>query len=184
MNPSFNERQIATFLKSTNNTGDWKRADFNWDNPGLVDRELSFSEQSFSMQTYSRYYKPFRELIEYIGEGSFDHLDLYRYRHSNQNEVRKLLNKLPLFKERQEKMFLRALEARKPKLVLAANAKVSRCLRDLLELAWDDKEGHHRLSSNSNDDLPVFLSGQLSGGATDSFSKQRLFWHIRQAWYA
>jgi hypothetical protein len=123
------------------------------------------------------------------------HLDLFYYRETSQNKFKKRIEfkekkdqsiELNKFAEEQLELFLYILEIIDPKVIVVANAFISKIIinkfKDKLNnVQLDSKEGFHRIFVN-NKKIPIFFSSMLTQQrALDLHSYERLVWHIKSA---
>lgn len=137
------------------------------------------------------YFGKFKRIGESIGV-PWDHLDLFFYRETSQNDFRKVIN----FKEKNNKiemndfgiaqlnLSIKTIKKCEPKVIVVANALASKILQKYMDISDSSfqEEGFHRVDVNGNK-IPIFFSGMLTGQrALDLGSLERLAWHIKKAW--
>ncbi len=133
------------------------------------------------------YFSKFRKIAEEIKQ-EWEHLDLFFFRETSQNEAKKIIEykkkngiiKMNDFGKKQLRLFLETIKKLHPKIIVVSNALASDILRDewgIKKLNLDNKEGFQKV-----DNTPVFFSGMLTGQrALDNGSYERLVWHINRA---
>jgi hypothetical protein len=180
INPSFSERGAKTFHANT--TLDLAK-DFQFPPVGPIDLDehLALEREAYAKHPY---FARFREIATIL-ELDWDHLDLLSIRETNQAAVRRAIedkngNLIP-FAEAQLALVEGHLLNSSPVAIVVANAFASRLLEKRLQPTFDVETGCHRLTL-SNRSVPVFLSSMLTGQrALDTFSYQRLIWHLQFA---
>lgn len=126
------------------------------------------------------FFDPHRKLSEELGFSDWYHLDAFFVRETDQGKIKTLMKKHSEFFRRQFELFCVALARTKPKAVIVLNAFASELIETKFQPVWSDAHGHHVLTTGGLT-CPLFLSGMLTGGATDRYSRQRLFWIIKKA---
>lgn len=153
-------------------------------------------EDPYLRQHYKTYFGPLESIAgEVLGRQrsrDWEHIDLFFYRKTKQRSlVGPILKKkadggekesLTDFGARQIKLSTRLILDINPKIIVVTSALASRLFAREFNARFSESDGHHFARVNRTD-MPVFLGGMLSGQhAMDSFSSQRLTWHIKRAW--
>ena len=180
-NPSFAEQNIKNFVVSTNNTGDWRLEHFKWETKPSDAIDLSNAEEDYSLVNHSTYFGAFEELRKELNAPPWLHTDLFRCRGTSQKEMYKFLNQNPKFKKAQISLFGKYLTSVRPKLILVANAAASRIILNHLDMERLDSPSLYETKIEGQR-VPVILSGMISGGRMDIYSKERLFSLVKKAW--
>lgn len=129
------------------------------------------------------YFNSFDDLLENSGV-PWDHMDLFYVRKTSQDELKKLIfekgEELNNFGQGQLRITKEVLEGIAPRAIVVANALASRIYKKEFGLEQFDENHGCYFSQISGQKVPTFLSSMLTGGAMDTFSKQRLGWHLRK----
>lgn len=186
MNPSFDARGVRKLVRGTEYekiTPDFYRWRAFALDPKRIDTSIAIG------RLVTEKYVFFKRMHEIAQEANmhFQHLDLFVYRQTKQNEFMRLVRDksgtLNTFGYDQLKIFLEVLKGIHPKIIVVSNAGAGAILKDYFkkEIHFDDKRGFHQLSLNDSK-IPIFFSSMLSGQrALDNGSYERLKWHIREA---
>ena len=178
INPSFSERGAKTFHANT--TLDLAK-DFQFPPVGPIDLDEHLALELEAHRNHP-YFARFREIASIL-KVDWDHLDLLSIRETNQAAVRRAIedkdgNLIP-FAEAQLALTEAHLLNSSPIAVIVANAFASRLFEKRLQPTFDVETGCHRLIL-VNRPVPVFFSSMLTGQrALDTFSYQRLIWHLQ-----
>jgi hypothetical protein len=179
LNPSFSERGFTKVLRGT------KYKDILNSLHGYFDFEsidkdkietLTGIEQEF--RNKHPYFKKCGDLSSSL-KLEWEHIDLLVFRETNQKEVVKLIKGNAEFVEEQIKLALTIINNIMPEIMLIQNAYVSKLLQKRLDLKFMKNMGTY-CYKHMKSDIPVFLSGMLTGGrALDNGSYERLKWHMQ-----
>jgi len=134
----------------------------------------------------------FRQFARFDPTGTWNHIDLFAIRHTNQSEAVAALRldedtgfSSPFVREQIELAFSLIAELRPP-TVIVVNAFGSTIVKRYLKkqnpnFAMDDVTGIYWSKINGRR-VPFFFSGMLTGQrAIDNHSLERLIWHVRRA---
>lgn len=187
MNPSFNPKKLKSTLKRTPYAHIDPASFYRWSNveknPDLVDEELAIGKHIIGEYSF---FKKMHEMAE-DSHTHFQHLDLFLYRQTQQNEFMRLVQDkkkvLNEFGGAQLRIFEEALAQINPQIIVVSNAGASDILRERFKdrLSFDENRGFHLLSLGESR-VPIFFSSMLSGQrALDKGSYERLRWHVRQS---
>ena len=124
----------------------------------------------------NRYFNAIDSFTKRCGFSSWEHIDLFLIRKTKQSDAMKLLEKndtLNYFGERQKELFFEAIEKLKIKTVVVTNARASKIIQN--EIFKNKKEIKTSIKHNGK---YFFFASMLSGGAMDSYSKERLIREI------
>ena len=128
------------------------------------------------------YDKPSTKLAEELGL-PLEHVDLFFYRQTDQNDFRPLVQNadgtLNDFGKRQVDLAVRLIILSRPKIILVANAFAGQVFKTHFGLTKLDDDGLYWVNLAGNR-TPVFLSGMLSGGHLDNHTRERLVWHMKR----
>lgn len=175
INPSFSEEHILKALRADGVDAS-PRSYFRWPTYWQTYDQAKEHEASLKeKKTYKRFWGPHWQIAEALGESSWDHLDLFPIRETEQTSVSALLKRDPDLKRELLEVFWQALKGYQAKMIIVANAEASDTLKHAL--VFSEEHGCYRL-----DDAFVFLSGMLTNGAMDKHSRERLVWHLKQVW--
>lgn len=157
---------------------------FSYSNWRIVQKDLHILEKtSFENHQYFKQMRTLAEDIYKVKNPPWNHLDLYYYRKTKQNELKKLEIKYPHFFEKQLNLSKNIIAWLKPKIILVANANACKIFRDKLyqkELKFNGFTGTYELILNNEFKTHVFFSGMLSGQhMLDTGSYKRFNWHIK-----
>ena len=184
MNPSFSKRGWKQVVEKGGGPHANPFAELAWGNRDSLDVRKWTEIEENSLKTHS-YFRVFNAFGNATG-CSWDHIDLFQYRHTNQREAEgRLLEstdplKLTPFGDRQLAVSLSLIEQCQPRAIVVVNALGSRIMREARHPVFDSESGCHWLSINGPK-VPVFFSSMLTGQrALDVFSRLRLFWHVSQ----
>ena len=116
----------------------------------------------------------------------WEHVDLFFHRRTSQEALTGALldrsEKLTDFGARQIQLSKRLISEVNPKIIVVPNALASRLFAIEFNAYFREPYGHHLARINQRE-TPVFLGGMLTGQhAMDTFSCQRLKWHVKKAW--
>jgi hypothetical protein len=181
INPSFHE----PFVKSVAKTVECPLEYFNWSRvieESEVDRRRP-QLQAFETEArikYTRYFRHFEKFSCDIGVSheSTTHIDVLGIRATSQKQMIKTLHALRKdqqvlnFIEAQRSLYVEILQLLSPEIVLVANARAARWIRDDLSLIASPDKRIYRCQDVPN--TTFVLSGQLGGGVTDEFARDRL----------
>jgi hypothetical protein len=187
MNPSFNPKGMRAILRGT----EFEKLDFEsfskWNtamsDPTHVDTSIRMG------RLVKEKYSPLKRMHEIAKECNthFQHIDLFVYRQTNQNEflplIRDTKRVLNEFGRDQLEIFLEALKEIRPEAIVVSNAGSCGIIREHFKdkLSFDEYRGFHWLKLD-NERVPIFFSSMLSGQrALDTGSYERLKWHVVQA---
>ncbi len=175
MNPSFSIKGYSSILRGTpyEQIHDLESY-FSFENY-RTEKLPAFSEiHKISKEKY-QYFNKFKELSKYL-DCEWEHIDLLYMRDTNQKSVEKLFVEKKSFINHQIQITLTLIKYLTPRIIVVENAFVSKILKTELDLKWNNEIGTYL----SNDRIPVFLSGMLTGGrALDLGSFERLKWHLK-----
>jgi hypothetical protein len=129
------------------------------------------------------YFKKMHELAANIKQSiKWLHLDLFFYRKTNQDDLKKLIYNNSFFEEQKE-LSKEIIIWLNPKLIIIANAYACDIFRNIFAQqlsSFNDKIGTYYVTINGKD-IPVFFSGMFSGQrALDKGTYERLKWHTRK----
>lgn len=176
LNPSFNLKGIKNFLTKKNNkflSIDDIEEIFIFTNINAK-KDTIIGIEKIALENYS-YFKKFSELSEAI-DSSWNHIDLYSFRLTNQKELISLKEIHKIFFEAQLKINLKLINSIDPKYIVVVNAYASSIVKDELGLEWCNDIGTYLYKEK----IPVFLSGMITGQrALDNESYKRLLWHLK-----
>jgi hypothetical protein len=159
--------------------------------------------EQLSKEKYS-YFKKFREILEYLREDklNFNHIDLFLYRKTDQNDFKKNVLGLSKIKEddnkdtiietknftdfekEQLKLSSDIIKLIKPKLIVVANAFASDIIKHYKNIfkineTNFDKNGYDTINLGKKDIPIIFTSMLTQQRALDNHSFRRLKWEIK-----
>ncbi|MFH1031212.1 MAG: hypothetical protein V1767_01375 [Chloroflexota bacterium] len=181
-NPSFIPDKWVKILKKTNFKDippefflNWSnRADFGIDEYQAFEKEIRKERPYFSV---------FEKISEDVGV-KWEHIDLFFYRKTKQNDFKKQIYQnedLSGFVRSQLALSKKLIYEVQPKVIVVANKFASDIFREEFDLKWDKEWGYY-LAYFESRSIPVFLASMLSGQrAMDVYSRERLIWHIKKA---
>lgn len=186
MNPSFNPKGMRPILRGT----EFEKLNFEsfskWSSaasdPAHVDTSIRIGRLVHDEYAF------FKRMHEIAKECNthFQHIDLFVYRQTNQNEFLPLIRDkkrvLNEFGRDQLDIFLEALKEIHPEAIVVSNAGSSGIIREQFKdkLSFDEVRGFHWLTLD-RERVPIFFSSMLSGQrALDTGSYERLKWHVAQ----
>ncbi len=180
-NPSFNEEKMRKRLIGVGVPEGSAKQYFAWVNRDSFDRQLAIKLGRTSRAT-QKFYGPHRDISQKLGGVSWEHLDLFRFFRTSQEEMRGLLSARPTFEQDQLALFDEALKWASPRVILVANAEASAKIKRIYDPKFDGTCGWHFIDLNCSS-VPIFFSSMITGQrALDVHSRERLEWHIQQAW--
>lgn len=188
MNPSFNPRGVRKIIRNS----EFSKLDpdefYSWNSTShdasLVDTAIKIG------RLVTEEYAFFKRMHEIARECKtfFQHIDLFVYRQTNQNQFMRLVrDKKGVLNELgrdQLDIFLEALKEIRPKVIVVSNAGSCGIIREYFKdrIVFDDTAGYHWIKLDGTH-VPIFFSSMLSGQrALDTGSYERLKWHVRQAY--
>ncbi|MBV9349792.1 MAG: hypothetical protein JO026_03505 [Patescibacteria group bacterium] len=188
MNPSFNPQGMRKIIRGTQFEKISPDIFYAWHtaatSPDQVDALIRLGRL---VHVEYAFFKRMHEIAKEC-KTHFQHIDLFVYRQTKQNEFlrlvrdkKRVLNELG---QDQLTIFLEALKEICPAVIVVSNAGSCGIIRDYFKskLTWDEKRGFHWLSLDG-ERMPIFFSSMLSGQrALDTGSYERLKWQIRNAY--
>lgn len=153
--------------------------------------------EKLAKEKYS-YFKKFREIKE-----DFQHIDLFLYRLTNQEEFKEIIglskkkvngketiveeNNFRKFGKKQLELTSDLIQQIKPKIIVVANAFASYIIKhysDIFKLNKDEnyfsKKGYYKIKIGSNE-IPIIFTSMLTGQrALDNHTFKLLKWHIHK----
>ncbi|MEH6489328.1 hypothetical protein [Hyphomonas oceanitis] len=179
MNPSFNEKTVKSFFSGKMALDISGRSAFAWSASPRINRASSIAYSEWSQRNYHTFFR-FHDVIAKHCERDWNHLDLFNFRSTSQKSFEKLLAQRPHYVAKQMDLFSRVVSSIEPEVILIANANGARRARDFLGLKFDEIVGHYPYKIGDAF-VPIFLSGMLTNGVLDTFSRERLIWQISQS---
>ncbi len=140
-------------------------------------------------ELYKRFFGPFEKFSKEVGL-KWEHVDLFFYRATDQNDLKKVVCKtehtskveLNDFGLRQLELSGKLIGAVNPRVIVVANRLASDIFKEEYRLKWNDDRGCYVWQPQLGKDVPVFLSSMLAGQrALDVYSRERLVWHVKKA---
>ena len=188
MNPSFSKSNWTQFVNKAKKEGfqELEHLDmeefYKWDNRETFDIELSIRIHEFAVEN-SQYYKSMGELID---NQEWEAIDIFPYRKTDQSKfteliINKDLSLKPFGKELYDFSWSLISEAN-PKLIIVANATLSNIMNKNSNprFVFDEELGTY-IVNLGNTEVPIFFSRMLTGaGQIDTYTRQRLKWHIQR----
>lgn len=187
INPSFSEHAHKYIFRETELGKHDSSKFFTWKNISSHPEHIKFCLEAEKL-SYEKhpYFKPFRNIADELGI-SHEHLDLFLYKLTSQEEFKALIyenGELNEFALDQLRIFDEALTATKPKAIVIANAHGSKIVYKYFSdrLQYDKNKGFYYFTLSNAKKVPMFFSSMLSGQRSlDVWSRQRLQWHIGKA---
>jgi hypothetical protein len=181
INPSFNLPRVEGFANAVG----CPLRNFEW-SPDIEESEVNRRVpllQAFEKEArikYARYFGSFESFSREIGVSHehTTHLDVLGIRATSQKQ---LIDKLHALRAEQQVfgfigaqrlLYAEILRRLSPEIVLVANASAARWIRDDLNLTASADKRFYRWQAVP--DATFILSGQLGGGVTDEFARDRL----------
>ena len=181
LNPSFSDRGFRTILTDTPYASISPREFFQWRNRSEFDMTTAIAIESVAKKKY-RFFAKFRDISNNL-EVPWEHVDLFFNRMTSQNEFKSIIlqnDKINKFGGQQLELSMMLIKAVRPQIIVVANALAAQILQKELDLKFDEELGCHVVVLNAQP-VPVFLASMLTGQrAMDTYSYQRLKWHIRR----
>lgn len=183
LNPSFGKDGFRRLLHKT----PYERVNasrfFKWKNREQFDPQVAQEIEKIAKAKHP-YFKPLKDIADSL-EVEWEHVDLFFYRETGQNRVKKLVweddDVLTEFGRAQVELARQLMAQVDPKVIVVVNALASRILERELQATFDEDKGYHTLCLKTNR-IPAFFGSMLSGQrALDTYSRQRLQWHIKRA---
>lgn len=187
INPSFSVHAHKYIFKESELGKHDSSKFFTWKNvsshPEYIKNCLEAEKLSYERHPY---FKPFRNIAKEL-DIPHEHLDLFLYKLTSQEQFKKLIydkGGLNEFALDQLDIFYEALTATRPRVIVIANAHGSEIVRNRFSdlLRYDKHKGFDYITLNDKREVPIFFSSMLSGQRSlDVWSRQRLQWHIGKA---
>jgi len=185
LNPSFNKN----WLRNNPKLKGLSLTDFRWvkNKTPKIEKLLEF--EKVAKKNYP-YFNRFNEIAK-DSKIDWEHIDLFFYRKTSQNNLKPLvikeekdkLVKLTTFGQAQFNLCSKMIKKIRPQVIVVVNALASKIIKSELKdkiSALNEHKGSHTIKVN-NKAVPIFFSGMLSGQRSlDNGSYERLSWHIRQ----
>lgn len=203
-NPSVNEsralKKLITIISDKTKGNGFEEINhllddyFKFDKLGNKEKEIiSLDNTALKAEIGLDYFKKMHKLAEYIYNSDSPpwlHLDLYFYRKTNQNYLKKLIDLMPPFFQSQIYLSKDIIFWLKPSIILVANVYAGEVFREMYfpesrdgffeNVPLNDKTGAYDLSLDENHIAHVFFTGMFSGQrAMDNGSYHRLKWHLK-----
>lgn len=187
MNPSFTIQGTRRIVRGTKFEEMAEESFWRWD-PMLWDATHIDASIEINRLFYTGYafFRRMHEIAKACNT-DFQHIDLFVYRQTQQNEF------LPLVRDKkgtlnelgrdQLNIFLEALKQIRPATIVVSNAGSCAIIKEHFKdkLSWDERRGFHWIALDGNR-VPIFFSSMLNGQrALDTGSYERLRWHVAQA---
>lgn len=183
LNPSFSDRGFRTILADTPYTNVSPRKFFHWRNRSKFDIATAIAIESVAKKKY-RFFAKFRDISDYM-EVPWEHIDLFFYRQTSQKEFKPIVlqkDRVNEFGGKQLELSKSLIEAARPQIIVVANALAAQVFQKEFDPKFDEELGCHVMALNEQS-VPVFLASMLTGQrAMDTYSYQRLKWHIRHVY--
>ena len=180
LNPSFSDKGFRTILADTPYASISPREFFHWRNRSKFDMTTAIAIEKSAKKKY-RFFAKFRDISDYV-EVPWEHIDLFFYRQTSQNKFRPIVLKkdgINEFGGKQLVLSKTLIEAVRPQIIVVANALAAQIFQKEFDPKFDEELGCHVAALNEQF-VPVFLASMLTGQrAMDTYSYQRLKWHIR-----
>jgi hypothetical protein len=180
MNPSFNETRFQNILKDTPHAQIDLAEFYHWRNRARFDLKTAQAIEVIAKSKHL-FFAQFKRIAEYAST-DWEHLDLFFYRHTNQDHFERMIysgNRLNEFGSSQLELSKELLIEACPQVVVVANAAASDVFRDQLGTKFDDKLGCDTIHMDGHV-VPVFLASMLTGQRSmDVYSRERLCWHVK-----
>jgi hypothetical protein len=185
LNPSFSEDGWNEIIKARDYKGPPPRKVFAWPRNRQYEGHAHTLEKAAQKHySYFQHHHDFAKIQKKPWK-HFEHFDIFAYRATSQDDLKKLVlgrhEILNAFGQAQFRQFERLLCLADPAIVVVINALAARIYCRERDLGDSDVVTGYRTDNINNRKVPVFLSGMLTGGATDKYSRERLFWHVGQA---
>jgi len=182
MNPSFSSKGFKQILKGSKYEDLKVDEYFKWNYRNNRKIAIELSEIA---KNKIPFFSKFKNIANSIGdENNWEHIDLFHYRHTNQNEFKNKIfqntssQELNSFGQQQINVFKEMFYYINPNVIIVANAQASHIIKKIFQPEFSNINGHHTIDMNGKN-IPIFLSSMLSGQrALDNYSFQRLKWHI------
>jgi hypothetical protein len=161
---------------------------FNWHNKNeCISKQTKILQFEINAKFDSQFFKPMRD-FSIKTDTAWQHIDVFPIRKTSSRDLAAELKGLSLEEELLEifdELLASILENSAPKLIVVVNAKASHKLHSRWVgkiCVWDDIRCCYELAYHDKI-TPVFFSGQLTGGASDTYSQDRLFWLMKKIIY-
>lgn len=180
LNPSFSDRGFLTILADTPYANSSPREFYHWRNRSSFDLVKAIAIEGEARKKHP-FFAKFQEFSNYMGI-PWEHIDLFFYRRTKQNEFRSVIyknDKVTEFSLKQLELSKTLIQAAKPQIIVVANALAAQIFEKEFEPRFDEELGCHVMALNEQY-VPVFLASMLTGQrAIDTYSYQRLKWHVK-----
>lgn len=185
LNPSFSEDGWNTIIEACAYRGPTPSTVFAWPRNRRYERHGHALEKA--AREHYAFYEYHREFAKKQNKlwKHFEHFDIFAYRATSQEDFKDVVlgprETLNSFGQAQFCQFNRLLCLADPAIVVVINALAARIYSRERHIGDIDAVTGYRTDCINNRKVPVFFSGMLTGGATDKYSRERLFWHVGQA---
>lgn len=183
LNPSFSETGFKQLLANTPHHGIDIHDFYRHPESKSFDEAICMEIEDSAKDQHS-YFKPLKKIAKHL-EVPWDHVDLFSVRETNQNAIKRVLftkeESLTEFGQKQLNLAEHLILKSNPIAIVVVNALGSRIFEKHLNPAFNEELGCHLLTYSGRK-VPVFFTSMLSGQrALDTYSRDRLQWHIRFA---
>ncbi|MEK7089151.1 MAG: hypothetical protein AAB913_03415 [Patescibacteria group bacterium] len=191
LNPSFSKEGFDKILRDTEYENINPEFFYKWSN---ISKDLNnniskcIKIEKYAVDKYNRFFQPLKNIANKVNL-LFQHVDLFLYRETRQEDFKKSIFKngkdgeINKFGLDQVDIFKKIISLVQPKIIIVANALASDIIRDQFKNLisdFDNKKGFYWLLQD-NQKVPIFFSSMITGGRLDKYSRERLIWHITQA---
>ncbi len=176
LNPSFNEQNISSFIRSCHPERDpCPRVQFSWKIDQPFDRSICLEEQRYSKKAYKKYYGLHDKIA---GDVEWEQLDIFRFRESKKAALKDVRTQHKGFDEESQDLFVEVFCSLQPKLVVVINAEAVKLISNRLRV--------QSISANTDQDviwcgerpIPAVFSGQHLYMAAPNLNL--LIWHANR----
>ncbi len=143
-----------------------------------IDRLINIQNELKNRDTGIAYFKTLNAFHEnFENEFTFQHIDLFQLRTTNQHKVKILLkDESNNYRREGLRLFDLLIKKIKPKIIIVFNAYASSILKEYWAL---ERKKNDFFYTKPNDKTIIFLGAQLSGGVTSIYDRERLELIIR-----
>lgn len=179
MNPSFSKGAMEKWFKK-NGWNVHPEEYYLWSNKHAFCAEREALTRAHSRASYP-FFRQHHNLISHLDSPSWCHLDLFPYRETQQTILKELCAANPAFSDACLTVFDKALREISPKMIVIWNKGAADIFFERYEREFNRDVGTYHVNI-ADRRIPVFASSMVTGRrALDTYSRERLFWHINKA---
>jgi hypothetical protein len=136
---------------------------FHWRNRSKFDIAIATAIESAARKKYG-FFGKFRDISDYV-EVPWEHIDLFFYRQTSQNQFKPIVlknDRVNEFGGKQLELSKILMEAVRPQIIVVANALAAQIFQTEFDPEFDEELGCHVMELNEQS-VPLFLASMLAG---------------------